>query len=283
MSIDVLIAGVQKCGTTSLHQMLAQHPNIVTHSTGQWPYFLHDTNYQEEYKSYINTEFISSKPQSLRLVRDTSVAASEIAIARLKELSPNVRLIVMLREPISRAYSGYTFAKSKQYDIAETFEDELIEQDRFLDDISTYLVRNHVPLSMYYKTLIRLEKFFEPENIIILKSEDLRLNPIDVCNRIFNFLGLESFSVTQRVTNVTRQARFPTLQRLTKTDNVFRKWSKLILPKSFIRTGLKIISKANTSKKSFDGIPSDAKLYLKDILKDDIQKLKDKYNIDYSQ
>ena len=281
MSVDLLIAGVQKCGTTSLHLMLAQHPDIQTHSTGQWPYFLHEDNYAETYAAYMSSAFKDDKAGRIKLARDTSVSASNLAAARLKELSPNVRLILMLREPVARAYSGYTFAKSKQYDIAETFEEELVAEDRFTDDISTYLVRNHIPLSQYHKTLSRLETHFGKESILTIKSEELKSDPQKVCNRIFKFIGVPEFAVAPRITNVTRKSRFAALQRLTKTDNIVRRVSKKILPKTAIRWGLRTLSKLNTSKKSFEGIPPELEVKLRELLRDDMQNLKNDYGIEY--
>ena len=281
MSIDLVIAGVQKCGTTSLHLMLAQHPKIVTHSSGQWPYFLHEDDYADQYSRYMTDTFKGQNSSIIKLARDTSVSASALASARLKELSPNVRLILMLRDPVARAYSGYTFAKSKQYDIAETFEEELVVEDRFTDDISTYLVRNHIPLSQYHRTMKRLEEHFGKEAVLAIKSEDLKSDPQDVCNRIFDFIGVDKFAVKPLVTNVTRQGRFAALQKLTKTDNLIRRVSKKILPKTVIRWGLRTISKVNTSNKSFEGIPPELESQLRELLNADMQNLRNDYGIEY--
>jgi len=154
---DFIIGGAPKCGTTSLHFILDQHPDIglpedeihyfdaddpITHPD----FFFHDRGALIHYDNRPeNTEFLTRYAArfapfaDLPLVGEdsTTYLFSAVAPARIRARLPDVRLIFMLRNPVARAYSQY-WHLVKSGRVTCTFERALHEQPSVVLG-STYL------------------------------------------------------------------------------------------------------------------------------------------------
>lgn len=247
MQVSTLIAGVQKCGTTSLHAMLAAHPDVVTHTDGQWPYFLHQEDYHEQYQRVCQAYFPPGSAGKHVLARDTSVSASESALRRLKQLCPDVRLVLMLRDPVSRAYSAYCFAHSKGYEPNARFDDLIHDQESHHDCIDKYLVHNYVPLGYYHRMLKRIEGVFGVDQMVVLRAEDLRERPVATCREVFARMGLPAYDAPQLERNATRQSRSRRLHQYLKQDSALKRTAKALMPRGVRRRVIRAVHAANTS------------------------------------
>jgi len=108
----VIIAGVNKCGTTSAFRYLADHPEVCASSIKEIRFFV-----QEPYESSDSShdEYLSyfSHCKNKRVLLEASPSyfswGQEVA-NRIVRLIPNVRIIVILRNPVDRLYSYYRSA-----------------------------------------------------------------------------------------------------------------------------------------------------------------------------
>lgn len=112
--VNLFILGAQKCGTTTLFSNLITHPNIHAGSKKELHYFSLETNflkgndyYQHQYCENIDTDqnfsyFIDSTPIYLYL---------PYCAQRIYLYNRNAKLIVLLRDPIERAYSAWNMYK----------------------------------------------------------------------------------------------------------------------------------------------------------------------------
>ena len=114
MKPDFIIIGSEKCGTTSLYEYLKKHPNIIA-STGKEVSFF-DKNFHRGngwYKSFfpsLLTKFFKqtfSRTKILTFEATPRYLIHPHAAKRISKLYPNVKLIVLFRNPIDRAYSHY--------------------------------------------------------------------------------------------------------------------------------------------------------------------------------
>ena len=113
-----IIIGAQRCGTTSLYDYLSHHPQIIPSPVKELFYF--DDYYTRPIEWY--KSFFPTKKEQEKLERDlvASVITGEAspsyffhpyAAKRIKETLPQIKLILVLRDPIERAYSHYTHIK----------------------------------------------------------------------------------------------------------------------------------------------------------------------------
>lgn len=204
---DFIIIGVQKGGTSSLYQYLVRHPNILPGYKKEVKFF--DGNYQKGLDWYrYNFPFASQ----MEHVHAQSGEASPSYVfhplvpVRIKETLPDVKLILMLRDPVARAYSHYQGNLRKGQEsltfqaAIEQEEDRLKgEREKIIADqiypMYRYLVFSYLARGVYIEQVRNWFQSFPRQQILILKSEDFFQNPPVIFNRVLAFLGLPDWEL----------------------------------------------------------------------------------------
>ena len=208
-----IIIGAQRCGTTSLYDYLSNHPQIIPSPVKELFYF--DDYYTRPinwYKSFFPTEKQKEKLERDLLARVITGEASPsyffhpYAARRIKETLPQVKLILVLRDPIERAYSHYNHIKRLNRDPL-SFEEALQKElERITPDIEklakdefykadqrrdySYLTRGY-----YAKQLKEWYKYFPKEQLLVVQSEEFYRETPRVYNEIVEYLGLNSYTL----------------------------------------------------------------------------------------
>lgn len=194
---DYIIIGAQRGGTTSLFHYLSENPSVSSPSKKELHFFSENYEkglpwYRNRFPSNRNTITGESTPYYL---------FHPLCAERIAKDLPNVRLIVMLRNPVTRAYSNY-WLQVKQGHEPLSFEDAIKaeekrtagEEEKILRDgnYNSILHRSHSYLArgVYVIQLERYFKYFERQKMLILKSEDFYNDPITAAKKTFEFLGL---------------------------------------------------------------------------------------------
>ena len=193
--LNFLCIGIQKSGTTSLINYLNSHPQIYMHKH-ECHFF--DTN-KNNIISDIDIKNYEDLFQTNKLIigeKTPSYSYLYFAIDRIFDYNKNMKLILILREPISRAYSEYNMnAQQNNY---EHYEDHMVNEVMRNNDIKLtninsngcyYIVRG------YYDEIIKyiLGKFSK-DQLYIGISEEIKLNKFEEYNKIYNFLGTYSLN-----------------------------------------------------------------------------------------
>jgi hypothetical protein len=189
--VGAIVLGVQKCGTTTLANWLAQHPGVSFCSQKEPDFFSKNKDWQEKLAEYHQLYSSNHEEKSKKLWVEASTSYSwflefpEVA-NRLFEYNPNLKFIYIVREPISRIVSHYKHNFLKGH-TRKVFSKAVIEEPEFLAHSS-------------YETQIRpFLKKFKLENFLFLQFEDLVNMEAEVLNRILNFLDLESVSTKEEI------------------------------------------------------------------------------------
>ena len=215
---NFLIAGFNRSGTHSLFEYMGQHPNILNASRREIHYFtLSYWRGLNWYKSYFPTSiyrnFCEKKTQQKFLTGEATphYVFHPLAMKRIKELLPNVKLIVVLRNPVENAYSH--FQHYKRGGIEKDSFEEAIRTDAQRFEKITYLYNNdlmkehnlrdvkmpYVSYATYVIHIKRLLEIFPREQILFVKNTELNQNPQEVLDRIFEYLKLQKFTVKDLV------------------------------------------------------------------------------------
>ena len=200
---NFLIVGAAKCGTSSLHNYLNQHPNIFMPSFNKEgknvkePQFLVKNKVKnrlhfgvwtwEEYQSL----FKQAKQQ--RAIGESSVFYLfyyQDAINEIKNrLGNDVKIIIMLRNPIDRAYSAFQHV-SRGLKEQQTFEYSLeMEKGRLEKDKTLTPMVMYKEMGMYYKMVKAYLDSFKDVHIIL--HEDFSFSTSKVVKEVFQFLGVD--------------------------------------------------------------------------------------------
>ncbi|MCX5925453.1 MAG: sulfotransferase domain-containing protein [Candidatus Dependentiae bacterium] len=186
---DYLIIGVQKAGTTALYNYIIKHPKIVSAKQKEAHFF--DLNQRfnkgiEWYKNQLNYSAGLDKMVYGEASPRYFSPVAPLALERIYSLFPHTKLIVLLRDPVERAWSHYKMQwrrgnEGKKLGTQESFEYELINRPDLL-------LRG-----LYADLFKRWFAYFPRNQFLIIKSEDLRANPDKIVNQVFSFLGLEEY------------------------------------------------------------------------------------------
>jgi hypothetical protein len=202
---DFLIIGTQRGGTTSLHHALAQHPAITMSFKREVHYF--DWNYDRGIEWY-RTHFPTRHTQARSLRRNGEFATGEkspyylfdpAVPARVRALLPDVKLVVLLRDPVARAFSHYHKA-SQRGDEPLSLEHALASElrqgkrPRDLSDprsiSSESTSRSYIGRGRYAEQLERWLGEFDHDQIHVTLSERYFADPAEVSREIHRFIGL---------------------------------------------------------------------------------------------
>jgi hypothetical protein len=205
---DFLIIGAQRCGTTSLQRYLIQHPCIAPSFRKEVHFFDRNlkkgvTWYRAHFPSVPYKYFVTTVLRRRFLTGEASAAYLFYPHAPKKifEMMPRVKLIVLLRNPVDRAYSHYQHEVSLKYETLSF--DEAIEQEpdrlrgereKMLADQSydSYKYRHYSYLARgaYADQLMRWMKLFPRDQILILRSEDFFAESSKTFQKVLGFLEL---------------------------------------------------------------------------------------------
>jgi hypothetical protein len=194
--IDFIGVGVMKAGTTALYHYLCKHPDIAMYDWKELHYFSNPTlDFQiEEQNNYVdyhqhfdwNTEKIKGEITPL-------YCYSKTAIAHIFKYNPQMKIILILRNPIERAFSHWNMRLSKK-EIDASFLDYIkadILRHKFNVQFEQYPEDDYVRRGFYFEQLNRIYQFFPTEQVHIIKYEDFRANQQQALIDILLFLGLD--------------------------------------------------------------------------------------------
>jgi len=196
-----------------LYEYLTQHPSVIP-GVGKEVYFF-DKKFDKGinwYKSFFPTKLSKSRLENKQKRNCLTGEATPRYIhyphtpKRVFDLIPNIKLIVLLRNPIDRAYSHYQMEAGN--DNEELPFEEAIEQEekRITDDMkkmernenfySVYFYRkSYLTRGIYVDQLKRWFEYFPREQFLILKSEDFYSKTPEVYQQVLDFLGLSKFEL----------------------------------------------------------------------------------------
>ena len=262
---NFLLVGATKAATTWLYECLQEHPEIYVPDLKEVNYF--SRRYEQGIDWYLSF-FDNVQSETAIGELSPSYFTSEAAPSRIYELNPNVRLIVMLRHPIQRAYSQYCM------ELRYNTVSDNIEQEFNLDS-------NIVRESLYYQQIGKFRRLFPATNFKFIIFDDIKKNPQGVLQDLYHFLGVEPNFVNQAIAkpSYAKQPRQKFQQLYTILVAIYR-WLN-----NNSKIGRKILNlikeqglnekfhRLNATKKQYPQLSTSKKQELADFYRSDIQQL----------
>ncbi len=199
--VNFLVCGVQRGGTTALDHYLRQHSQICMASKKEVHYF--DIEYNFRYDNIFYSKyhsFFDPQPEHNIVGEATPLYIYwRYATRRIWEYNPKMKLIILLRNPIQRAYSHWNLNRERGDENLPFWEAIHIEEERkqqtrpYQDRTFSYLDRG-----FYSEQLRRISSYFSAEQILLIKSEDLEDTPQSEANRVFKFLNVTQYKIQEK-------------------------------------------------------------------------------------
>ncbi|XP_046584670.1 heparan sulfate glucosamine 3-O-sulfotransferase 6-like [Haliotis rubra] len=201
---DAIIIGVKKGGTRALLEFLRIHPRI--RATGPEPHFF-DRNYNEGLAWY-REQMPLTTPGQLTVEKTPSYFVTRDVPKKVYNMSRNVKLIVVVRDPVVRAISDYTQAASKRPGMKPFEQMALLDNRTGLVNSSWGAVR----IGVYPKHLDRWLKHFPLRQFHFVSGERLIVDPAGEMAKVQDFLGLERV-ITDKHFYLNQTRGFPCLKK----------------------------------------------------------------------
>jgi hypothetical protein len=198
--ISIFGCGVQKGGTTSLHFHLCEHPALSSPSSKEIHFFDDETTdwSAPDYEA-LNSFFPSDDGDRLRFEVTPIYIFWPPSIERIRAYNPDAKLIFLFRDPYERAWSNwcmeYVFGRETL-----SFAEAIREGTRRMEGLTLlaperrYLT--YVERGLYGEQVRRALAHFPREQLLFLRSEDLRDDHAATLARISTFIGLAPFPDT---------------------------------------------------------------------------------------
>lgn len=193
--IDFIGIGAQKSGTSWAYACLYEHPEIC--APVKEIHFFSRPRFVKG-KEWYESHFKNCDSNKQKGEFSTSYLYSKEASERIKHLYPEVKLIAILRNPVTRAVSQYFNAiKSGEIHSTVTFE-------TFMRDESSMIGQG-----LYAEQLTRYLHFFKREQILVLIYEDIKKDPQAFMKQIYSFLGVDNTFISSMLHASINVARAP--------------------------------------------------------------------------
>ena len=201
---NFLIIGAAKAGTTALHEYLQQHPQIYMTPNKETNFFAfegEEINFRgigdKALKDFSITDLETYQNQFAAVTTEKAIGEAcpsylyyPQAATRIKQYLPNVRLIVILRNPIDRAYANFLHIVRDDRETCRDFSLALQEE-------TTRIANNwewfwhYIQIGFYGKQLKHYYQLFAPNQIKVYLYEDLKNNAIATLQDIFHWLEVD--------------------------------------------------------------------------------------------
>src|SRR5438128_6769849 len=208
--LDFIVAGAQKSGTTALHYFLAKHPNITlgdqqeVHCFGGDASFAATVDYERLHKHYPLVA-----PSTMAGDCTPSYLYFKPAAERIWKYNPKIKLLIILRNPVERAFAHWNMQRFKGREPLDFFDAVREEQTRIGGAPPAEARRfAYIDRGFYGRQLARVFKFFSREQVKVAKFENFKTNPAETLASIFSFLGRKPLrSVRSKDRNIVQYER----------------------------------------------------------------------------
>lgn len=195
--VDFLICGAQKSGTTAIDLHMRDHPSVCMGERKEIHYFDSDHFFGGQRCTYdfYHQHFRPSETRTLIGEATPIYMYWQTAPKRIYNYSPQIKIIAILRNPIDRAYSHWNMIRCRG-DENLSFIDALNAEEHRQAQALPLQSRpySYVSRGFYIEQLYRIWSLFPREQVLVLKYDLLRDDPLTAMNTICDFLDISHFN-----------------------------------------------------------------------------------------
>lgn len=227
MTPGFLIAGAQRCGTTSLFRMLAQHPDVRPPAMTKGIHYFDTASRYARGPRFYRAHFPLSVGGRQKVTGEASpyYLFHPLAAHRIARELPGVRVVVLLRDPVERAFSAHKQEtwrgfESLPFEAALEAEPERLagEEERILADESyqSFAHQHHayVGRGLYLPQLARMSEAIGRENLLVLDADRFFADPSRHWSTLLEHVGVQPVPLVDVVqANARPSSPMPTTVR----------------------------------------------------------------------
>ncbi|MBT5698510.1 MAG: hypothetical protein HOJ12_00820 [Flavobacteriales bacterium] len=268
---NFMCLGAAKSGTTTLYDILRQHPDIYIPAFKEPHFFDIPENYKNGIEWYKRNYFRNANKKIIADFTPSYFFEKEAPKRIFKNLGRDMKFLVVFRNPVDRAYSHYLHSKRDDHE-SENFAKSLeLEVSRLKkhdnqSDYLSYLRHSYVHQGLYAQMINRYLQYFSLDNFLFIHFENELLQERELTiKRILEFLEIDS-SVLLRTdirSNPSSQEKSKPLKKLMNKRGWWRDVIKFMIPSVQLRQIIRNrIQRINITEFKAQQLSQEVKLHL---------------------
>lgn len=288
--VNTLVIGAGRAGTTTICDLLANQSAVCFSTIKEIAYFSVPDLYKRGEK-YYHSFFKHCSNQPIIASADTYLLMDEAAIHRINEYNPQIKFIVMLRNPVDRAYSSYNYSVNYGHHKAYHKFLDSIEAEKGIEQEPDIIKRNnlgHFYGSLYFHHLKKWFNVFPKKNFLFLTLSNLKKDPAKVYRQLEDFLEIKNIEKTDesKQLNANAKPKFKKLEQfLLNRDMPLRKALRAFVPQ-FLKSAIinsHLVDKMhhlNREKTKYTPLTNQERQKALEYFSDDLAKLNEELGVD---
>lgn len=199
--VDFLVCGTQKGGTTALHNYLSQHKELYLPKQKELHYFDDESldwenpNHENYHSHFFNESSIGKIWGEITPI----YMYWNNSMERIWQYNKKIKIIIILRNPITRAYSHWNMEKHRNADSLCFVKALEKEQERSRISLPLqHRVYSYIDRGFYSQQLRHILRFFPKDQLLVLRQEELIMEAEKILATTFNFLEVENQEIETR-------------------------------------------------------------------------------------
>lgn len=299
MKLHFVCIGAQKAGTTKLHEIFKNHDSVFLPEAKESHFFEIEERYVKGINYFFNT-FYSNYEGKEPIVGlfNPNLQLDKLYVKRVLDQFPDIKILFVLRNPVTRAYSHYKMSKLRGIETNDFFTSLELEQSRlknpkeyhkgYKTNTKGHFEKNHfgyISRGLYYELLQFLKQNMHQNNYKIILFEDFIDDIDEISNGICDFINVPKFEqkIKKNRSNQSRELRFSWVNKLL-IDSRFINLSKRFASKKFKIKVKKLIIRMNSRNSSAlnDLSSKERKNIFGKYFKDEVLKIESDFNLNLS-
>lgn len=268
---NFMCLGAAKSGTTTLYDILRQHPDIYIPAFKEPHFFDIPENYKNGIEWYKRNYFRNANKKIIADFTPSYFFEKEAPKRIFKNLGRDMKFLVVFRNPVDRAYSHYLHSKRDDHE-SENFEKSLelevsrLKKHENQSDYLSYLRHSYVHQGLYAQMINRYLQYFSLDNFLFIHFENELLQERELTiKRILEFLEIDS-SVLLRTnirSNPSSKEKSKSLKKLMNKIGWWRDVIKFMIPSVQLRQIIRNrIQRINITEFKAQQLSQEVKLHL---------------------
>lgn len=240
---NFMCIGAAKSGTTTLYDILKQHPEIFIPAFKEPHFFDIPENYNNGIEWYEKNYFRNINKKIIADFTPSYFFEKQVPKRIFNDLGEDMKFVILLRHPVDRAYSHYLHSVRDKNEYV-SFEEALRKEDNRIDkfiknkDYLSYLRNSYYHQGLYGEMIERYLQYFSLDNFLFIQFEnEFIIDRKNVIDKLLIFIGLETeidLNLDLR-SNPASKERSKFLKQLMKKKGWWRRVLKFIFPSIQIR------------------------------------------------
>jgi len=232
---DFIGVGAAKAGTTSLHDVLNQHPDIYLPDFKEAHFFDFDENFRKGEKWYDKTVFGKYSGQKIKGEITPSYIYFENVPKRIFDtVGPDVKLIFMFRHPVGRAWSHFQMHRLRGNEKLSFEEAIIAEPDRLNQDMLTISRFSYMDRGYYSKQVERYLQYFPKENMHFIIFEEFVKDMAGHTAELLDFMGVDQLELDYSIrSNKQAEQKSKVMAKMTVRSELDGQFKKQLFKEQF--------------------------------------------------